>query len=195
MMKRDQALDSLARAYPDGIAVAVFQTAFDWMHIRPHALNYLCTGAMGQASSHGLGLALGAPNEKVVVLDGDGSLLMNLGSLVTVANMAPPNFFHFVSQNNMYEVNGKYPIPGAALIRFDQVALAAGYRHSFSFHDITRFEAEIEGILNLEGPVFVCMHVEPGAFYPHDYVALHSHETRAVFRNALQSRLQSKRSS
>ena len=190
-MKRDQALQALARHYPDGIAVAVYQTAFDWMQIRPHDLNYLCTGAMGQASSHGLGLALGAPEEKVVVLDGDGSLLMNLGSLVTVANMAPRNFFHFVSQNDMYEVNGNYPIPGAATIKFDQMAIAAGYRHAFSFDDIGEFNSEIERILGLEGPVFVCMHIEPGEYYPLDYVTLHSEETRVKFRNALKFRLQS----
>ena len=191
MMKRDEALKSLARHYPDGIVVAVYQSAFDWLKIRPHDLNYLCTGAMGQASSHGLGLALGAPREKVVVLDGDGSLLMNLGSLVTVANMAPKNFVHFVSQNNMYEVNGKYPIPGADKIRFDQMALGAGYRHAFSFEDINEFDARIEEILHLQGPVFVCMHIEPGAFYPLDYVTIHSEQARAIFRNALQSRLQS----
>lgn len=191
MMKRDQALQVLARYYPDGIAVAVYQTAFDWIRIRPHDLNYLCTGAMGQASSHGLGLALGAPDEKIVVLDGDGSLLMNLGSLVTVANMAPRNFFHFVSQNNMYEVNGKYPIPGATTIKFDQMAIAAGYRYAFSFYDIGQFNSEIERILNLEGPLLVCMHIEPGEFYPLDYVTLHSEQTRAIFRDALKSRLQS----
>ena len=191
MMKRDDALKSLARHYRDGITVSVYQSAFDWIQIRPHPLNYLCTGAMGQASSHGLGLALGAPTEKVVILDGDGSLLMNLGTLVTIANLAPKNLFHFVCQNNMYEVNGKYPIPGVGRIQFDQMALAAGYRHAFSFDEIARFDSEIGEILNLDGPVFVCMHIEPGEYYPMDYVTIHSEQSRAIFRNALQSRLKS----
>ena len=52
-------------------------------------LNYFSIGAMGLGSSHGLGLALGRPNKRVLVLDGDGSLLMNLGSLVTIAAAAP----------------------------------------------------------------------------------------------------------
>ena len=190
MMKRDEALRVLARHYPDGIAVAVYQTAFDWMKIRPHPLNYFCTGAMGQASSHGLGLALGAPDEKVVVLDGDGSLLMNLGSLVTVANIGPQNLCHFVSQNDMYEVNGAFPIPGADRIEFDKMALAAGYRHAFSFSDLADFDSEIGGILTLTGPVFVCMHIEPGEFYPLNYAALHSEESRSIFREALMKRLQ-----
>ena len=94
MMKRDEALTVLAAHYPDGIVVPVYQAAFDWMAIRPHPLNYLCTGAMGQAASHALGLALGRPDQKVLVLDGDGSLLMNLGCLVTSAHAAPENLIH-----------------------------------------------------------------------------------------------------
>ena len=133
MMKRDQALRVLARHYPDGIVVPVYQTCFDWMAIRPHPLNYLCTGAMGQASSHGLGLALGAPNEKVLILDGDGSLLMNLGSLVTIANLAPHNLIHFVINNGLYEVNGNFPIPGNRNLSFEGLAREAGYATSYGF--------------------------------------------------------------
>src|SRR4051812_43399578 len=118
MMKRDQALEILSEHLGDTIVVPVFQSAFDWMNIRPHPLNYLCVGAMGQASSHALGLALAMPNERIVVLDGDGSLLMNLGSLVTIGSRRPKNLTHFVSHNGIYEVNGRYPIPGARSIHF-----------------------------------------------------------------------------
>ena len=188
-MKRDQALAVLARHYPDGIVVAVYQSAFDWMNIRPHDLNYLCTGAMGQASSHGLGLALGAPNEKIVVLDGDGSLLMNLGSLVTIANQLPNNFLHFVCQNDTYEVNGNFPIPAAKKLQLHKIAQAAGYSHTFSFRELTDFESSIEDILELNGPVFVNLHVEPGTSYPTDYVTIHSAQSRSTFRRALNQRL------
>ncbi len=189
MMKRDQALRVLARHYPDGIVVPVYQSAFDWMAIRPHPLNYLCTGAMGQASSHALGLALGAPSEKVVVLDGDGSLLMNLGSLVTIANMAPKNLVHFVSHNGIYEVNGRFPIPGGCALRFDGMAREAGYASTWSFDDIDDFERDIEQVLNTQGPVFVSLQVEAGEYHPWDYVAIHSAESRAIFRAALRERL------
>ena len=59
-MKRDEALRVLSQHYPDGIVVPVYQSAFDWMGIRPHPLNYLCTGAMGQGiqSRSGTGLSL-----------------------------------------------------------------------------------------------------------------------------------------
>jgi len=85
MMRRDECLKLLARHHTDEIVVPVYQAAFEWRAIKPDSLIYLGVGAMGQASSHALGLALGRPDKRVIVLDGDGSLLMNLGSLVTIA--------------------------------------------------------------------------------------------------------------
>lgn len=87
MMKRDEALQELAKYVRDDIVVATYTSAFDWLLIRPHPLNYVSVGAMGLASSHALGLAIGRPNLRVVVLDGDGSLLMNLPTLVTIAEV------------------------------------------------------------------------------------------------------------
>ena len=189
MMKRDEALRLLARHYSDGIVVAVYQTAFDWMAIRPHPLNYLCTGAMGQASSHALGLALGVPQEKVLVLDGDGSLLMNLGSLVTIAGVAPRNLIHFVVNNGAYEVNGNFPIPGNEMLNFEGLAREAGYPSTYTFSEIEEFGSQIVDVLHAPGPVFVCLKVVPGESYPRDYVAVHSHESRQAFREALKARL------
>ena len=186
-MKRDDALKILARHAPDAIVVPVYQAAFDWMAIRPHPLNYLCTGAMGQASSHALGLALGRPDLDVVVLDGDGSLLMNLGSLVTVAQAAPANLMHFVCYNRIYEVNGRYPVPGAGRIDFSGFARAAGYRRTYSFSDLDHFAAEIDEVLAGPGPVFATLEVEQGEDYPRDYEAIHSAEARETFRRAIRA--------
>lgn len=185
MIKRDQAFQVLARHFPDGIVVPVFQAAFDWMAIRPHPLNYLCTGAMGQASSHALGLALGCPEHKVVILDGDGSLLMNLGSLVTIASVAPTNLIHFVCFNGLYEVNGRYPIPGASGIDFSLLAKAAGYRRTYSFSEIDALESGINDVLTGDGPVFATLNVEQGEAYGHNFPALHSATSRVAFRDAL----------
>ena len=82
MIQRDLALTTLRpHVEPRDLVVAVYQSCFDWLALCPRDLNYVSTGAMGQASSHALGLALGSPDRRVIVLDGDGSLLMNLGSL------------------------------------------------------------------------------------------------------------------
>ncbi|MGH2375966.1 MAG: thiamine pyrophosphate-dependent enzyme, partial [bacterium] len=65
--------------------------------------NFYMWGAMGSVSSVGLGLALARPDLRVIVLDGDGSLLMNLGSLATISALRPPNLVHIVFDNRMYE--------------------------------------------------------------------------------------------
>ena len=121
MMKRNECLEILAyQLSDDTIVVVVYTTAFDWIKIRPIPLNYIFTGAMGLASSHALGLAIGMPERRVVVLDGDGSLLMNMGSLVTIAAEAPKNLIHFVAGNGTYEANGGHAIPGGGRADFAQ---------------------------------------------------------------------------
>jgi len=186
-MRRDHALQILKRQVSDEIVVAVYQTLFDWMVINPRDLNYVATGAMGQASSHGLGLALSLPEKKVLVFDGDGSLLMNLGSLVTVANAAPRNFHHFVFVNRVYEVNGAHPIPGADKIDFEAMANAAGYDHAQTFTAIEDFEAGVAGFLARTGPAMAVMQIEAGESYPRDYEYIHSAAARESFRKALAS--------
>src|ERR1700704_2386806 len=134
MMDRKKTLAAIARHVTDAdIVLPVYSTAFDWIEIRPHPLNYLSHGAMGLGSSHALGLALGRPDKRVILLDGDGSLLMNLGSLVTVANAAPKNLFHFLMENGTYEANGSHPIPGRDRLDFSGLAKSAGYRASATF--------------------------------------------------------------
>ncbi len=186
-MNRDAALECLKAHVTDDIVVAVYQTCFDWMAINPRDLNYVSTGAMGQASSHGLGLALTNPERRVLVFDGDGSLLMNLGSLVSVAEAAPENFYHFVFVNGVYEVNGAHPIPGQGHVDFAAMATAAGYRNAASFSDLEDFKTNLPEFLAQKGPVLAVLAVEPGAPHPRDYDYIHSPEARARFRAALKA--------
>ena len=81
MMKRDACLQVLARHRTDEIVVAVYKAAQEWLHISPSELNYTFTGAMGQGSSHALGLALGRPDKRVVVLE--KCLAVGLGGIVS----------------------------------------------------------------------------------------------------------------
>lgn len=185
MMKRDACLRVLARHVRDDIVVATYQSAFDWMAIAPRDLNYLSFGAMGQASSHALGLAIGRPDKRVLVLDGDGSLLMNLGSLVTIADQSPKNLYHFVAFNKRYEVNGEHPLPAAEKLDLSGFATAAGYSVATDFRTLEDFEARIGGLLLKNGPVFATLHVEKGADYPRDYAYVHGKETRRRFKRAL----------
>ena len=186
MMDRKKTLAAIARHVTDAdIVLPVYSTAFDWIEIRPHALNYLSHGAMGLASSHGLGLALGRPDKRVIVLDGDGSLLMNLGALVTAAEAAAKNFFHFVCENGTYEANGGHPIPGRERVNFAAFARAAGYRNVHEFSDVKIFEQRIASVLEEEGPVFATLKIAAGGSQERDYSRLHGARVRQAFRDAL----------
>lgn len=186
MMKREECLKTLARHVTDAdIVLPVYSTAFDWIEIRPHPLNYLSHGAMGLASSHGLGLALGRPDRRVIVLDGDGSLLMNLGTLVTAAEAAPRNFYHFVCENGTYEANGGHPIPGRERVDFSGFARAAGYRAVHEFSDLKIFEQRIAAVLEEDGPVFATLKIVASGPQERDYSRLHGAHVRQAFRDAI----------
>ena len=185
MMKRDACLRLLARHVTDEIVVATYQAAFDWMAIKPRALNYVSIGAMGIASSHALGLALGRPDKRVLVRDGDGSLLMNLGSLVTIAEAAPRNLVHMVCENGTYEANGGHPIPGRDKLSFTGLARAAGIVNVHAFDRLDTFDAAIPTLLTAPGPIFATLKIVPGAPSPQNYPSIHSAETRRAFKAAL----------
>ena len=119
------------------------------------------SGAMSKASSVGLGVALAQPDKKVMILDGDGSLLMNLGSLVTLSNKAPKNLYHFLFNNNVYAVTGGQPIPGAEVSDWEGMAKAAGYAAVFSFDNLEDLTTGLDEVFTSEGPVFVHLRVEP----------------------------------
>ena len=185
MIKRDDCVALIAEHHTDEIVVPLYQAAFEWHAIKPWPLTYYAFGAMGQGSSHGLGFALGRPDRRVLVLDGDGSLLINLGSLVTIATVAPPNLVHFVFENGTYEANGGHPIPGAGAVSLAGIAREAGIPHTYEFRELDAFAAELPGILTMPGPVFVDLKVVPGAKYEYRWDVVHGAESRQIFRNAM----------
>ena len=185
-LRRDEALKILIpQISDDDIVVAVYQSCFDWLVLNPRDLNYVGVGAMGQASSHALGLALANPKRRVFVFDGDGSLLMNLGSLVTIDNAGVSNLYHFLFANRVYEVNGAHPIPGADKVDFAAMARAAGYANARNFDDSGAFRDELPKLLGKPGPQMAVLEVVPGAAYPRDYDYIHSAAARQSFREAL----------
>ena len=186
-MKRDAALKVIAAHVEDSLVVAAYQAAFEWIVIRPSDLNLIATGAMGQVSSHCLGLALGRPDRRVIGFDGDGSLLMNLGSLVTIGEVAPANLFHFVCNNGVYEANGSHPTPGSDKVDYPALAKAAGYASTDVFDDLDDLEARIGEVLSRQGPVLIDLRIEQGEAYPQDYAYMHSAEHRAGFKAALRA--------
>jgi sulfopyruvate decarboxylase subunit beta len=185
MMKRDECFRILARHIADEIVIATYSSAVEWNELNPRPLNYFSIGAMGLASSHALGLALGRPDRRVVVLDGDGSLLMNLGSLVTIGAAAPRNLVHFVCQNGTYEANGGHPIPNPK-VDFAAMANAAGYVHCHEFSELASFAQQIGHVLAQDGPVFGTLHVERSRPLTYNYTDLYAAARRKALIVALQ---------
>src|SRR5262245_55776150 len=105
-MKPEDVLRALAANRGSAICIPTMTTAPAWRAIAPDDLSVGCVGFMGGASALGLGLALGCPDRRVVVFDGDGSLLMQLGSLATIAGAAPRNLTHLVFKNGVYHTYG-----------------------------------------------------------------------------------------
>ena len=184
MMNRMECFQVLAGHVTDEIVVATYSSATDWLATIDRPLNYFSFGAMGLASSHGLGLALAYPERRVIVLDGDGSLLMNLGTLVTIGAVAPKNFIHLVGHNGSYEANGGVPIANKD-VDFAGIARAAGIKSCHTISEIDRFGSEIGGLLQADGPIFADLLIEQGPLSKRDYSEMYAPARRLAFRAAL----------
>ena len=118
-------------------------------------------GAMGHTTSAALGLALGLPDEKVVLFDSEGALLMNLGIIATIAGQKPKNFLHLLMDNECYATTGGQPVPNAENISYAGMAHGAGYVATYEYEELEDFSSNVEGILSRPGPVFIAMKITP----------------------------------
>src|SRR5258706_224650 len=96
--------------------------------------------AMGGHAGFALGLALARPADRVVLFDSEGDLLMSLGILPTVAELAPANFYHFMLDNECYATTGGQPVPNAKNVAYDVIARGAGYPRAFAFDKLEGFD-------------------------------------------------------
>jgi sulfopyruvate decarboxylase subunit beta len=167
MMTKDQALAPLAVARTDQIVVTTMGMVRPWAAHSTHPLDFASAdSAMGHAADLAVGIALARPERKVICLNGDGSMLMTLGTLVTAVTNGATNLVLFVIQNDTYEITGNQPIPGARQVDFAGLARAAGFAAAHHFTDPARYAAELPAILAAPGPVLVCLQVEPGRETP-----------------------------
>jgi TPP-dependent trihydroxycyclohexane-1,2-dione (THcHDO) dehydratase len=159
-MLSSEAAAVIHRLRGDALAVVTMTTIFTFPESAGDELAIRCAPLMGGASSIGLGLALARPERKVLVLDGDGSLLMQLGSLATIAASGVTNLYHFVFQNGvLYEGGGRVSTTAPA-IDFPAMALAAGYATAESFDSSVDLRERLPAILSREGPVLVRLGID-----------------------------------
>jgi phosphonopyruvate decarboxylase len=161
-LKRTEALSILAEQKgDDGISVATMRAIPDWYATGKAPERHLDNrGFMGGASSFALGLAIAQPARRVIVIDGDGSLLMQLGSLASIAEAAPQNLYHVVLVNGIYETSGHQKTPGAGKLSYAALAKAAGYTDAFEFDDPAVLAERLPAVMRTPGPVLLALHVD-----------------------------------
>ena len=158
MIKEREALQIISRNRGEAIVVLSY-LGKEWPDTPSHPPEVSFVGCMGKAAPFGLGLALAKPEEQVIVLEGDGSLLMNLGTLVTIANMAPKNFVCILFDNGIYQTTGGHPIPAERHISFVGLAEGAGFPEVYEFETAEELEDHIQEIFSHPGPTFINLKV------------------------------------
>ncbi|MSQ76929.1 MAG: sulfopyruvate decarboxylase subunit beta [Nitrospiraceae bacterium] len=126
--------------------------------IADRATHFYMIGSMGVAAAIGLGVALNKPNKKVIVLDGDGNVLMGMGTLATVAALKPKNFVHVVLDNEVYGTTGNQPTI-SNVVRLEQVAKAAGYVNVERAIEREDIVYEFKDMLKKDGPSMLLVKV------------------------------------
>ena len=173
-MKRFECLKALAAVVGDALVVtSAGATTLEWNELRPGDGNFRVR-TLGLCSSIALGIALGLPQRKVIALDGDGSLLMNLCSLPTIARMAPKNLTHIVFDNGIYEASGHRKTATSSGTDLVGIAMAAGIKWAVWANSVENFTATVSDALKGDQLTFIGTKVETARMkvppYPIDEV-------------------------
>jgi sulfopyruvate decarboxylase beta subunit len=126
--------------------------------IADRSTHFYMIGSMGVAAAIGLGVALHKPNKKVIVLDGDGNVLMGMGTLATIGALRPKNLVHVVLDNEVYGSTGNQPTL-SRVVRLEQVAKAAGYVDVERVREREDIMYEFKDLLAKDGPSMLLIKV------------------------------------
>jgi len=134
-----------------------------WGGISHSSLDFASAdSAMGHVADFALGIALAQPSRRVICLNGDGSMLMSLGTLATIVEARVSNLIVFIMENGTYEITGNQPVPGSRRIDYPILAQAVGFPHAFRCESDREIERTVSNALSVAGPVLVSFVVEPG---------------------------------
>ena len=162
-MKRFECLLAIAPLINDELFVTTAGGATnEWNAVHPSDGN-IQVKTLGLCSSIGLGLAIGLPNRKVFVFDGDGALWMNLGSLATIGLHRPKNLIHICWDNKQYESSGGEPtVATAGHIDFVGIARSAGIESSRAVNTIEELKIAVSQAIKNDGPHFIAANIQAG---------------------------------
>lgn len=143
--------------------ICLFTTGFisrEAFGIKDRPENFYMLGSMGLVSSVGLGIALNT-DRRVVIFDGDGSTLMDMGTMAMIANEKTPNLVHIVLDNEAYGSTGNQPTISKG-IDISKVAQAMGYRNVVTFKRNDKIKNNISSALSVRGPVLILIKISSG---------------------------------
>lgn len=164
MLDKYRCLEKLAARRTDEIVVTSMSVSMPWATHSDGPLDFAhVDSAMGHAADFALGLAIARPDRRVICFSGDGSTLMCLGTLVTMAQRPAPNFTLVITENGTYEVTGNQPVPGAESIDYATIARGAGLRHVHTLESDADFDAHLAGHFDGEGPSVYIWKIERGS--------------------------------
>jgi sulfopyruvate decarboxylase subunit beta len=129
----------------------------DLFEVNDKKSNFYMIGSMGLASSIGTGIALKNPKKQIFIFDGDGNILMNLGSLVTIGSLKPKNLVHIVFDNNSHESTGGQPT-NSSKIQLEKIAKDVNYK-IFIVKSKTKLLGILKKIKNIQGPIFILIKI------------------------------------
>ena len=184
-MKRLECLQAIYPDIQDCAIVTIMGATSAELHSLGHRANFFyLTHAMGLASSIGLGLALCRPERQVVVLDGDGSVLMNLGGLSTMARYGPPNLLQIIFDNESLLSVGGFPTATATGTDLAACARGAGIHKAVTVTTVDDFASAVRGALS--GGELACVVAKVEAVGPAGYIVdTHLLEDRFMFARAM----------
>lgn len=156
-MARREAIEDIMNHIDDELIICnIGFPSRELYDIKDRDENFYMIGSMGLASSIGFGLAVARPDKDIVVIDGDGSLLMNMGSLVTIFANNPRNLTWIVIDNGAYGSTGNQDTY-AQLIDLCEIAKSVGFKNSYKFEDIN-----LKDIIKSDDASFIVYETEPG---------------------------------
>ena len=167
---------------PNPIVAANGFISRDLFEVRDKPSNFYMIGSMGLASSIGLGIALKKKKRKIFVFDGDGNILMNLGSLTTIGSLKPKNFVHIIFDNNSHESTGGQPT-SSNLIKIDKIAESANYK-VFKTHSKKQLLKFIETSKRISGPIMILVKVN-NSNYKSKRIEIKPRQIKNRFMNSL----------
>ena len=168
-MNREEALEIILENLDDNsiIVSTTGKTSREIFEIREkrgqtHEQDFLTVGSMGHCSSIALGIALAKPHREVVCIDGDGAMLMHLGSLTSIASLQPKNFRHILMNNEVHESVGGQDT-AAKNVDLSKVVESMGIRSLFKAESIEDLKNRMGDFLLTRGPSFIEVKIRPGS--------------------------------